>query len=236
MKHSTIAFIFLFIISCTTKKEVSNTGQESVQLTVDSTVHTMEGSEEIPFVMPDAENSEEFLSLFKDIDPNGLHIFTSQSEGNSIDVRKYKYVHNQGIFFNIEACKRGHRKIFAIGKFDLNNEHLALITRQHSQYTESLVQLLLWDKQQQKIYKGITLADGFGDEGWYFDIESWIKTFQFDKELSVVTWRKDSEYDENFTHKTIKDTLTITHFKGATFETKALNRKDTSGLTLKNWR
>ena len=198
------------------------------------------------------DKSIEFLSLFKTIDPIGLHIYPPSwnrngdlikfpFEGKAIDVFKFPYVDNEEIFINIQACKEGNSNIYAIGKFDLNINYYGLIIRQYSQYDESLIQLLLWDKKQKEIIKGLDLANSFGDEGWIFDVESWIKTYKYNSVLEIVSRRKDfipkADFKSNEDMDSITtDTLWISRLSNSKFITRLENKKDTIKYKLKNWK
>ena len=192
------------------------------------------------------DNSNEFLNLFRNIEPKNLHVYTierdeegeiisSLFEGVSIDVRMYSYVNDENIFINIQACKEGYSNLFAIGKFDINDKYWGLIIRQRSQYDESLIQLMFWDKNQKKIVYAYDLADSFGDAGWYFDKESWIKEFEYNKKLIIINRQKDYIPDEETSTVTITDSLKINHFNGSVFVTKDLNLKDTVYYKLIRW-
>jgi len=225
-------FLFLiafFATSCNVKRQHN---QESTTTKLDNVAST--------------ENTDEFLNLFKAIDPRGLHVYpptwnkngilnSTPFEGVIIDVHKYPYTDNKDIFINIRACKNGMSHIYAVAKFDIDTKYTGLIVRQHSQYDESLIQLLLWDKNHKKIVQGIELADSFGDEGWYFDMESWITEFKADSILKVVTRRKDSEFDEDFKNKTYKDSLKVNILKNGKFLETLSDLRDTINFKLKEW-
>jgi len=189
----------------------------------------------------------EFLDLFKTINPNGLHIYPpswdsngnlnkTPFEGTPINVNKFSFVENKEIFLNIQACKEGNSHIYSIGKFEINDEYLGLIVRQQSQYNESLLQLLLWDKKQNKIVKGLDLADSFGDEGWYFDTESWIREYKVNSTFKIITRRKDSEFDEDFKNRTYSDTLKTNVFANGKFLESLNELRDTVNFKLKEWK
>ncbi|MDD3321628.1 MAG: hypothetical protein PHS59_09310 [Paludibacter sp.] len=194
-------------------------------------------------IIDENDDSKVFLDLFKDVHAVGLHIYSpkwdstgalikTQFDGRKIDVNKFNYCDNKGIFINIQACKEGISNIYAIGKFKINDEFLGLITRQFSQYDESLIQLLLWSKKKKEISKGLDLADSFGDGGWYFDKESWIfKTTN----LKIVSRKKEFEYDDNFKSKTYKDSLKTYEFNNGKFIESTSLLNDTINYKLKNW-
>lgn len=231
-KQSLICAILLILLSCTNKKrEINNTSNNYQPENKDSLI---------------SDKSTEFLGLFKDMKPEGLHIYPpswdknghlnkTPFEGIIIDVHKYPYLNDNSLFLNIQACHKGLSHIFAIGKFEINTEYYGLIMRQYSQYDESLIQLFLWDKRQKKIVKGVDLADSYGDEGWYFDKESWIIGYKPNSILKIITRRKDSEVDEDSGNKIIADTIKTNNFSMNRFiETKS-NIADTSKYKLKEW-
>jgi hypothetical protein len=198
------------------------------------------------------DNSSEFLELFKNINPVDLHVFPptwdkkgkiidSPYIGIPIDAKKYSFVNDEDIFINIQACKEGNSNIYAIGKFEINDKYTGLLVRQFSQYDESLVQIVLWNKSEKKIYKGMNLADAFGDEGWYFDLESWIKEYKFNSQLSIITRKKDYTPKEDqltgqLDNSVITDTLKIHVFSNGTFKPDYEKQSDTIKYKLKNWR
>jgi len=225
-----IATILLTLTSCNNKKS-----QESQPLTAKT--------DSVKLV----DKATEFLDLFKTVNPNGLHIYPptwdkkgnlnkTPFEGTPINVDKFSYVNDEEIFINLPAYKEGLSHIYAIGKFEINSEYCGLIIRQYSQYDESLVQLLLWDKKQNKILKGIDLADSFGDEGWFFDTESWISEYKTNSTLKIVTRRKDSEFDEDFKNRTFTDSLKTNVFTDGKFVETQNDLSDTVNFKLKEWK
>jgi len=229
-----IVTILLTLTACNNKKS-----QESQPLTVKT--------DNVKLV----DKTTEFLDLFKTVNPKGLHIYPptwdkngnlikTPFEGTPINVDKFSYVDNHEIFLNIQACKEGNSRIYAIGKFEIDNKYWGLLIRQYSQYDESLVQLLLWDKKENKIIKGIDLADSFGDAGWYFDLESWIENFQYNSRLEIVSRRKDYIPKADFTStedmdSITTDTLKISRLDNGKFKTRLGNKQDTIKFKLKNW-
>ena len=225
-----IVTISLTLTACNNKKS-----QESQSLTAKT------------YSVKPVDNATEFLDLFKTVNPNGLHIYPptwdkngnlikTPFKGTPINVDKFSYVDNDEIFLNIQACKEGNSHIYAIGKFEIDNKYWGLLIRQHSQYDESLVQLLLWDKKENKIIKGIDLADSFGDEGWFFDTESWIREYKTNSTLKIVTRRKDSEFDEDFRNRTYTDSLKTNVFTKGKFVETENDLSDTVNFKLKEWK
>lgn len=219
--------LILLMFSCIDKKTQKNNSNKTDSIRILQT-----------------EEANEFVNLFKPINPKGLHIYppkwdmngkviNTPFEGVVIDVNKYRFTNDSKIFANIDACKEGSSNIYAIGRFDIDAKYIGLIIRQYSQYDESAIQLVLWDKEQNKITKGIDLADSFGDEGWYFDKESWIIEYKANSKLEIVTRRLDSEYDEELKNKTFKDSLKTSVFTNGIFNEYQRKISDTIQFKLK---
>lgn len=219
----------LFLTSCRDKKTQKT----------DSTTNNLDS-------IAQADKAAEFLDLFKTVNPNGLHIYPptwdiegninkTPFEGTPIAVDKFPYVNNKEFSRSLPSCKKGYSNIYAVGKFEINRQYVGLIIRQLSEYDESLIQLFLWNKKQNKIEKGIDLADLFGGEGFYSDTESWIVEYKTDITLKIVTRKKDCDF-ENLKHKIYKDSLKTNVFSGGKF-TETLNElSDSVNFRLKEWK
>lgn len=197
------------------------------------------------------DKSESFLSIFKDIDAKNKHFYSSFNDENGdliettfkgipIDVNKFNFCDNDSFFTNIKAAKKGIDTIHAIAKFEISNQFTGLIFRLRSQYDESLIGLMLWDKNQKKIISSFPLADSFGDAGWYFDKESWITEFEFNKSLKIVSRQKDFVPKEDFIDvndmdSIITDSLWISHLVNWKFISTNLKKSDTIYFKLKCW-
>lgn len=201
---------------------------------------------EIAVELEDASvDHEEFLALFELVEPNGLHIFPptwengheiiAPFEGKPIDVNKYRTFLDQSIFRNVEACRKGLCNIYAISRFEVDAQYLGLIVRQMSEYSETIIELVLWDNHAREIVNRIELADSFGDAGWYFDTESWIGIA--DDTLKIVTRRK--EYipgdEDNDEIGKVTDTLYCQSFSKNSILQKSLSLRDTTHYALKKW-
>ena len=231
MRNLLIIIVLIALYSCNNHKENKNAVIERITDSLQTEL---------------IDKSNEFLNLFRNIEPKNLHIYTIEYDTNGnpikspfvgklIDANVFSYVHNENLFINVQACKEGLYTINAIGKFDINDKYWGLIIRQRSQYDESLIQLMLWDKSFKKIVYAFDLADSFGDAGWYFDKESWIKEFEYNKKLIIVNRQKDYIPDEETSTVTITDSLKINHFNGSVFVTKDLNLEDTVYYKLIRW-
>jgi hypothetical protein len=191
----------------------------------------------------------EFLSLFADVNPKGLHIYPYQlmgalvqtqvnkeSEGVEIDPQKYPYVDNDQFIKDIDSVMPGKTRVFAIGKFEVSDQYLALIIRHGSQYTESLIDLALWDKSKKEFASVFPLSDSYAMGGWRFDRESWIKECGYGGSLIIVTRQSDATPDKKTHTDAIVDALMLYSLEDANFVSKGINQKDKSKYKLKNWR
>jgi hypothetical protein len=190
---------------------------------------------------PNKDNSVEFLALFNDINPSGLHIYPLNNKvdgqkfkGKPIDVKKYNQVNNEKIFTNINAAREGNSNIYAICKFEINDKLLGLLIRQWSQYEESSIELVLWDKDTKCIINSLPLADSFGDEGWYFDKESWITDFK-NGQLTFLTRKKDYIPSENGGDSIVTDSVKTSKLNGIKFNTRIERNVNLTNFELLNW-
>jgi hypothetical protein len=232
MKHKFLIIgILLLLVSC------QNTNS-------DNSVNKDEHAKSDTFVQID--NHIDFLKLFRDIKAQNLHIYpltrdengdikSYPFEGIRIDLNKFNYLNDEKLFNNIQAYRNSSSNAYAIGKFEIDSNYIGLLFRVRSQYDESLIQLFLWDKKNKKIVNGIDLADSFGDEGWYFDLESWIIEYKNNGILKIVTHRKDSDLQEDETNAKINDTLKLYTFEKGKFQSKMRNLSDTAFYKLISW-
>jgi len=221
--------MFLLIISC--KKQ-------STQIINDSIV-LKQGNN-------NTETSDDFLNVFKNIEAKGLHIYPptfddggkiikTPFEGIPIDIKRYKFFEDKSIFFNEDAVEKGLSNIYAVGKFEMNDKFIGLIIRQRSQYDETLIEIVLWDKNKKKIISSLTLADTFGDENWFFDKESWIKDFRYNKELKIISRKKDKISKENC-FKVNCDSIETDSFRLSQFKTNKFISKIIKVADLENYK
>lgn len=64
---------------------------------------------------------------------------------------------------------------YAVYQFEVNKNILALITRSPGEYWESKLVIFLFDTKQDKIIKGLEVAETFGDAGDVFTLEAILK-------------------------------------------------------------
>jgi hypothetical protein len=203
-------------------------------------------SSKTKLIQRDSKKEIEFLSKFKKISPNGLHIYWSfdgeeqNSEhpfkGKPLDLRNFWEQLDKKYFINKDTTQSFRSSIYALGQFDLDSLRIALLTRQWSQYSESSIELMIWNKSCGCITSALQLADTFGDEGWYFDKESWIKEFDFGKNLQIISRQKDFYPEDIMSEKgTISDSVWANYLSGNNFTSSQLVDVPKSELRLKNW-
>ncbi|MGV3540441.1 MAG: hypothetical protein ACO1OQ_11560 [Rufibacter sp.] len=250
MKSRYLLFLlFSFLASCNAKQEpqanYSNASSVEESKSIDSSAALDNTNTQVSEV--DSTQSRTFLSLFKSISPKGYHAFSPefsdglkvldrQFQGVPIDAKKFQGLLKEDAVPYLGSILQGYGGIFAIGKFDINKQYTGLVVRQHSQYSDTQIALLLWDKQRNQIGKGLELADMFGDAGWFFDRESWITEFVPNETLVIVTRTKDFEPNENFTSGTVTDSMSVSRFSGGKFITTNAPSQDTTKFKLKRWK
>lgn len=149
----------------------------------------------------DYKKSVSFLKLFPSVHPPGLHVYSpsvdpsnddGKYQGKKIDP-DYHFLLVHGEENPLEMDTLYH--YYACYQFKLSEQKTALLMRCPSQYSETAVRLYIWENKLKKVSESFTLADAFGDEGWHFVTDAWIKDVNEDKQLDLVFRRKD--YDMN---------------------------------------
>lgn len=178
-----------------------------------------------------SDNSNAFLSLFQDISADNLHLYSpcdredgKKYEGKQIDSTFHKYFAFDKRLVSYFDKKVGN--VFSCYKFKLSNTKTGLIIRVPSQYSETEVDLCIWDNQTNKIIKRIELADAIGDGMWYFVKDAWLVDINKDGHLDIVTrkmewWEEDEEETELDSTSSLADT-TIGYIDGKEHTTDSL--------------
>lgn len=161
------------------------------------------------------DNSKKFLAQFTNINPKNLHIYSPKEtdpqgiinenkfEGEKIDSIFYKYFSSQLWF---PDSKQIDVNIFGCYKFQFSDSLIGLIVRRRSQYSESAIDICLWNINSQKIESEFELADSYGDGGWFFIKDAWLTDLNNDGLLDIVIRKKESFMDTEC--DTCKDTKT----------------------------
>ena len=191
-------------------------------------------------------NPDKFVSSFEKIDPNNLHVYTpcdkkdgKRFEGKIIDRTFYRF-----FSFNAEYTElmnyflkdSSYYHIYSSYQFPISSDKLGLLVRWPSQYDESAIYLFTWDIDSQQITQGVKLTDSFGDEGWHFVQDAWLKDLNNDHQTDIVTRRKDYDQDLDDTTKlpTTTDSLFVYIGSGREYKkTKIL--VDTNQFQILNW-
>lgn len=181
-----------------------------------------------------------FIGLFPEISTVDLHIYspddtltTDKFQGKQIPTSFYKYLKFDNNIDPVMADTSYH--FFSCFQFKITDTKIGLIIRRPSQYSETAIDLYTWDNSQKKIVDVTNLTDAFGDEGWHFVQDAWVKDLNNDKNLDIITRRKDVDQDLDDTTKiSRKDSLFVFLNNGATFK-KTNFQLDTSKFQLKYW-
>jgi hypothetical protein len=217
MKKITVIILTLVLLSCT-KKSTEN--QEKV-------INPNKGIEQKAQDSP-KRNTSEFLAEFKTIESTELHVYSRENDknrdpnktpfkGNIIHVNNYKLFEDNTLFENLDLYKDGSYHLYAVGKFEINENYTALIIRQYSEYDESLLQLVLWDKKKEEIKKGIDLSDSWGDADFRFIKESWIYRQSNEPKIKIITRKKVGQLTDEFEKEETTDSLKTYIFEGKQF-------------------
>jgi hypothetical protein len=154
-------------------------------------------------------NNSEFLNLFPFISADNLHLY---SPCDKMDGKKYEGKKIQSVFYDFFSFDQFLRSnldhganIFSCYKFKLSDVLTGLIVRTRSQYSETSIDLCIWDNQENKIIKRIGLADSFGDGLWYFVKDAWLVDINKDGKLDIVNRQMDYWEDETPTTNSNKE-------------------------------
>lgn len=221
----TIAFLTLlnFFVACTNQNSTEN-----------------KTSPELATQQQEADNAKQFLDLFEEIEPENLHVYSPDDltngdkfKGKIIDQRFYKLLaFENNSKFSVND-KISH--FYSCFKFKLSNTKTGLIIRTPSQYEESAIDLLIWDNSLKKIIGINGLADAFGDEGWYFVQDAWLKDLNNDTRIDIVTLYRDIAYDLDDSTKVTRTDSLFTWLNMDIKFKKTVSKLDTTKYKLHNW-
>ena len=213
-------FLTLTFLSCTKKSseikdKVNNQSKRIEQKAQDSTSY----------------DTAKFLAEFKNIESTELHIYSRDNnrdgnpnntpfKGKILDVNKYPLFDDKTLFENLDLYINGSNHLYAVGKFEINENYTALIIRQFSEYDESLLQLVLWDKKKMRIEKGVDLSDSWGDVDFRFIKESWIYRQSDNQEIKIITRKKEGQLTDELIKEETTDSLKTYLFDGKEFTVK----------------
>jgi len=220
----TLLTILVFLVACTTQNSTEDRPSPALV------------SQE-----KEGDNYEQFLNLFEKIEPENLHIYTPDDlkngdkfKGKVIGQSFYKLLTYDDKFKFLFVDTTLH--VYGCFRFKLSDTKTGLILRRPSEYyEESAIDLLIWDNSLKKVVGINDLADSFGDEGWHFVQDAWLKDLNNDTKIDIVTRYRDIDYDLDDSSKvTQKDSLFAwlnmdTRFKKTVF------KFDTTKYKLHNW-
>ena len=184
----------------------------------------------------------DLLKLFKEIKLTELHIWfkstkriSGKFQGTQLDTLYFSlfgdYMNSSKQYYT--DPKTGIKKysgdyLFASYKFTINDLLIGLILRGPSQYEESRISLWLYDRKKDILTESVELADGFGDENWCFNKESWIEFT--DNGFRIISRKLDHEINETTkVDSVISDKFEFYKFTDDIFkkiDTIKINKKD----------
>lgn len=85
--------------------------------------------------------------------------------------------------------------VFAIGWLPLPPSHEVYLLRTPSQYDASAITLWLYDASERTWQGSFELADHFGDEGWSFDKQAWMRVVPDSGDIIFTIRRIDRDID-----------------------------------------
>ncbi|MBL0881913.1 MAG: hypothetical protein IBJ16_00960 [Chitinophagaceae bacterium] len=152
------------------------------------------------------------LTKYKDISFDTLKIFSS--DNTEIETYQYKGVQLDSLdvllFPESIANRYNPSEVFAACfKFPLDSSRIALITRVPSTYQSSSLQLLIFDRNSDRVTDIIELAEMVGDAGDVYSKHSWLyKTIK--EGTQIFGWIQESHDNsvENENDTTIQITNT----------------------------
>ena len=222
-----VAVSFLFSCSYSQKKEAGKIDQPSVEVIKAPEIVVTDSS---------------FLALFPEISGDTIHIFSPvEKEGGSKFIGKrivpefYKY-------FLFDAHMKQSldtiNNIFSCYRIRLSDTRSGLIVRIPGQYSETAVNLFLWDHQSKKIIGNFELSDETGDGEWYFVKDAWLVDINKDNRLDILARRKDwwrEDVDVGYGKEHVTDSVNVYIGLNDGFR-KTIAKIDTTRFQLFNWK
>jgi hypothetical protein len=125
-----------------------------------------------------SEPFTKYQGLFDQFTNIGIDTLEVYSADDTADVMSGRPIDSiNALFFPADMAERHFREppsLFAIYKFAIDKNRLALLARTPSEYVPSSVKLFFYDKQRDSITSYIELGESIGDAGDYMIINSWL--------------------------------------------------------------
>lgn len=188
--RSKLIFIFMYICSSCIFYSCSES-QKSVHEKGDAVPSIPLAKEKTVVV-----NDNNFLAMFPRTSGDTIHIYSPNDKtggdkfsGKPIPREFYKYFPLNEYFKH--QLKDEYVNIFSIANVTLSDNLSGLIVRVPATYSETALELFVWDNRTKRIIDNINLADETGDAGWYFVQDAWITDLNNDRQSDVLIRRKD---------------------------------------------
>jgi hypothetical protein len=183
-------YIFLYLVLASILTSCSAV-QKSDQEATD-TLHIAQKVEKEDIIVSDST----FLALFPEITGDTIHIYSPPEDGGASKFTGKRIVPAFYKFFLFDDNLIGkldsvYINIFSCYQVRLSEVYRGLIVRVPATYSETAIDLFLWDNRAKKIVGKFPLADGTGDAGWNFVKDAWLTDINEDNKLDILTRRKD---------------------------------------------
>ena len=147
-------------------------------------------------------SSQELFNQFLDIPADTIHVFFDSKDqpikepftGRLMDTSFFKLLNGANLLrpFDPESDR-----LFSCFRFAMGHDRTGFLVRVPSQYEESAVDLFVWNNVDNRFESRHELSDGFGDEGWHFNQESWILDLNHDGTLDIVTRKIEVDAEDS---------------------------------------
>jgi hypothetical protein len=121
---------------------------------------------------------EPLLAQFKDIAIDTLQVYSPDNTDDTADLMSGRQIDSVNVMLFPQEFKERYlnstQGLFAIYKFDIDNNRLGLLARTPSDYVPSSIKLFIFDKAKDSITSYVELAELFGDAGDVLIKQSWL--------------------------------------------------------------
>jgi hypothetical protein len=186
------------------------------------------------------DSTKLFLSLFAEISPAGLHVY---SPSETLPADKFSGTRIDTSFYRLMKLKDQNdwqftdtsNHFYASYRFCISDEQTGLLIRRPSQYSESAVDLYVWNNVSNQVEQIENLSDGFGDEGWFFLQDAWLEDANKDNRVDFITRRKDFDRNLDDTTKIHRSDSLFVYLHSRNRFMRSASSVDTQKYQIKYW-
>ncbi len=134
---------------------------------------------------------EKLSKFYNDTTFSELFVYPNKSNDDALFVFKGKQIDTTVFHLLTEKVTQGlpwTEGFYGIYSFNINSEHVGLITRTPGAYSPTKISLWIYDLKNDSITNNIELADIFGDAGTALRINSYL-FLDKEKQLNALTYR-----------------------------------------------